>query len=226
MRRALLCVSRGVHATPMMAGRFAALASMVGRPEVSWTHASVLQQRFASCAALANYIRTEIEDEKERAEKPVKPEIPSGWTVEHEPGNMFFKLCKTYEDEEIVLHFKGTREAEGDIFYDFKVFVVNGEKGVMFDLSYDHEIVVDRVIFLRDAKVAIKQSALGQPHDPFIYPGPKMEDMEDNVVEAFIRYLEARGVNDELGDFVLHYACWAEQVEYEQWLSDIHKFVA
>lgn len=53
----------------------------------------------------------------------------------------------------------------------------------------------------------------------------KYAELDDKLHEAFSGYLEERGINADLGDYLLQLADNKEQTEYVRWLKQVHKFV-
>ncbi len=50
-------------------------------------------------------------------------------------------------------------------------------------------------------------------------------ELDDKLQTAFIDYLEERGVNAELGRYIVDYAEDKEQREYMKWLEGVKNFV-
>lgn len=50
-------------------------------------------------------------------------------------------------------------------------------------------------------------------------------ELDDKLQQAFVDYLEERGVNAELGRYILDYAEDKEQREYMKWLEGVKIFV-
>lgn len=100
----------------------------------------------------------------------------------------------------------------------------------------DGELVVDNVVYhgtpspssppsTADADVA----AATRPCyvNPFGgYPGPNLDEAEEEVLDGIQGWLAERGVDDQLGEFVGQYAIWIEQAEYELWLQQLRDYVA
>ncbi|KEG13495.1 putative p22 protein precursor [Trypanosoma grayi] len=186
-----------------------------------------MQRRFASHTALAEATRREMEEEQQRQSKPAMPQVPTGWAVERKPGETVFTMRKTYEGEEILLRYGGTTVEDEAVAHNFTVFVTNKNKTLAFELSYeDGELVLDGIAFHDDTKFAFDESAEAEVRREKLYAGPDVSELEEGLVDAFISYLETRGVDDKLGEFVDAYSFWAEQADYEVWLSAINRFVS
>ncbi|KAH9579778.1 Mitochondrial glycoprotein [Trypanosoma melophagium] len=226
MRRT--CVStilRAVSKAPIFHRSFpSATAAAVTAPLFAGT-----QQRLASCAELADATRYEMEDEQRRSGKQEKPKVPTGWTLDRKAGERLFTMRKTFEDEEILLRYRNeiTPDDGSPTKYEYTVFITSKGKTLMFDMTYeDGEVLLDHIAFLPDSALALDESAEAVAKRSVLYGGPDVNELDDNLSNAFLNYLDARGVNDELGEFVEAYGLWAEQAEYEAWLSAVHQFVA
>lgn len=58
------------------------------------------------------------------------------------------------------------------------------------------------------------------------YTGPVFDELDDTLQQAFIDYLEERGVTAELGEFLRLYALDKMAVEYQGWLGKVRDFVS
>lgn len=50
-------------------------------------------------------------------------------------------------------------------------------------------------------------------------------ELDDKLQGAFQEYLEERGVNEELGRFIIDFAEDKEQREYMNWLQGVQDFI-
>ncbi|KPI88048.1 hypothetical protein ABL78_2874 [Leptomonas seymouri] len=94
----------------------------------------------------------------------------------------------------------------------------------------DGELVVDNVVYHGSPHAASTTAgdATG-PHyaNPFGgYPGPNLDEAEEEVLDGIQSWLAERGVDDQLGEFIGQYAIWIEQAEYELWLQQLRDYVA
>jgi hypothetical protein len=58
-----------------------------------------------------------------------------------------------------------------------------------------------------------------------LYPGPSLDETEEEVLDGLQAYMAERGFDDQFGEFVAQYTCWIEQLEYERWLANLKSFV-
>ncbi|CCW68006.1 unnamed protein product [Phytomonas sp. Hart1] len=185
------------------------------------------QQRFTHDTALSDATRREMEEELSRSGKPEEPKPPLGWRVEHTPGRRTFELSKNYEDEKLLVYYYPKEDGGDSNSHQIMVQVTRNNQAMQVDLSIEEgELVLDNIRFYPNSKLAEDESAEGEMKRNQLYPGPKLSELDDALVDSFISYLDKRGVNEELGEFVILYSFWSEQQEYERWLSSINKFVS
>ena len=58
------------------------------------------------------------------------------------------------------------------------------------------------------------------------YGGPIFEELDDELKDSVEHYLEERGINGELVEFVGDYAHAKELKEYANWLEKVQSFVS
>ncbi|AAZ11804.1 p22 protein precursor [Trypanosoma equiperdum] len=227
MRRALVFTAFAANsAAAAFAASFAkSHTAVVTNPTVP--QPVYMQQRLVSDQRLSEATLRELEDERQRAGLPEKPEIPEGWTIDRKPGVTHFTMRKSHGDEEIILQLTGEDRSNEEITRTLDVLVVNGGKALVFGMSVeDGEFVINNVCFRHDGKLALDTSAEAQFQKSQLYMGPDLADLEDHLVDSFTSYLSARGVNDTLANFIDQFSLWSEQADYEEWLSSINKFVS
>ncbi|MCO5581387.1 hypothetical protein L7F22_035269 [Adiantum nelumboides] len=83
-------------------------------------------------------------------------------------------------------------------------------------LTTGQEPVIEHVVY--------KEVATGVKDLP--YEGPLFEDLDDSVQKGFLKYVEARGIDAKLGDFILTYMYHKEQREYSRWLKNLQAFLS
>ncbi|CAL6376203.1 unnamed protein product [Bathycoccus prasinos] len=57
------------------------------------------------------------------------------------------------------------------------------------------------------------------------YPGPHFEDLDKGVQDAFLSFLEERGINAALADYIVEKRIDKEQKEYTSWLEKVADFL-
>lgn len=103
----------------------------------------------------------------------------------------------------------------------------DGQGAVTIDtVAQDGEIAVESVMYYKDGKLADEQSAEADWQRRGLYIGPQFAELDEGLQNLFERYLEERGVNSALANFLPDYVEYKEQKEYTQWLQNMKTFVS
>lgn len=107
-----------------------------------------------------------------------------------------------------------------EIAIDFNVVVnsVDGNSQLEFDCVTDGEIIEIKNVSFESYDE--NSPMLGTP-----YTGPNFEDLEESVQDKFHEYLEERGINAELANYIVEAHLDKEQREYTNWLEKVAMFV-
>lgn len=100
----------------------------------------------------------------------------------------------------------------------FRVTVSKGEQGLVFDCETNGEWLVINHLALESAEETDEE----QPD----YTGPVFDELDDTLQQAFLDYLEERGVNIDLADYLIRMMNDKLAVEYMGWLQRVRDFVA
>lgn len=180
----------------------------------------------SSARMLGDVLKREMDEEAHRIGKPTEPAPPAGWTVERAPGNATFSLQRKFQDEDILIRYTPTENTDVN-YHELTAFITRNGKALVIEVSVEEgELVLNGISFFQDEGLAKSVSAESDVSRAKLYPGPKLSELDDTIMDHFIRYLEERGINSELGEFVSLYSFWAEQQEFEGWLESIHDFVS
>ncbi|KAG5472321.1 hypothetical protein LSCM1_03720 [Leishmania martiniquensis] len=201
---------------------------LVSLQSMSEPAALTVPRRAASDGALADATRRELEEEMGRSDKPEQPTPPAGWQVERKPGTCTFELTKSFEDEELVVRYSTNQDSDKANSHDIFVYVTQkGGQTMQSDLSIEEgELVLNNIRFYDDAVLAKDTSAEAEAKRNELYTGPLVHELDYDLLNCVMAYLEKRGVDEKLGEFVILYSFWAEQQDYEAWLSTMNKFAA
>lgn len=75
-------------------------------------------------------------------------------------------------------------------------------------------------------EIVIDSLAVQQPHEPtYPYQGPDFDDLDENLQKAFHKFLEIRGINPTVTDFLADYLANKDEREHLRWLKDVKSFV-
>lgn len=96
----------------------------------------------------------------------------------------------------------------------------------LFLQNSENSFLVDFVNFKSDAEEFLAtQVNKGEFIDKFQYQGPRFSDLDESLQAAFENYLDAKGINEDLAEFIISYSEYKEEMEYRNWLSAITKYL-
>lgn len=219
----------------------------------AWTRAR--SSKATKERTLSEALLDELKHESEAYERSetVKEGPPKPFELQESDGDAEVSLSRTYgEDEEVHVTFVAQEEPyddddydnfdddfEGDsedatedddviddddfsdeIAIDFNVIVnkADGNSHLEFDCVTDGEIIEIKNISFESYDE--NNPMLGTP-----YTGPNFEDLEESVQDKFHEYLEERGINAELANYIVEAHLDKEQREYTNWLEKVSTFV-
>jgi len=94
-----------------------------------------------------------------------------------------------------------------------------GEGAIQFQtMAQDGLIEIDNVSYFPKAEMAEAQTAVELERQN-LYKGPPFGNLDEDLQVMMERYLDERGINTALANFVPDYIELKEQREYVQWLS-------
>jgi hypothetical protein len=185
-------------------------------------------RRYATHGELRDALLSEQQDEESRT-KVEQPQIPSGFTVSR-PSASRFTLNRKFSDESIEVQcqlMEPAQTEEGEEKAKMTAVITKGSEAVRFELAaVENELVILAAAHYKDAAVARDWSPKGAADRDTKYAGPAIHQLDEGVTNGFVNYLEERGINDSFAEFIVQYAFWLEQQEYENWLGCMSKFVS
>ena len=138
------------------------------------------------------------------------------------------------EDEYFVSDADGaaTNEAEDDdedvtIHFSVSVSRGDGHEGLEFSCATDGETVEVRIVRYEAIGGGGGGEADEDDEDEYFssYPGPNYDELDESVQEEFHKYLEARGIDATLANYIAEAHVDKEQREYTRWLENVANFV-
>jgi hypothetical protein len=116
-------------------------------------------------------------------------------------------------------------EDPGDVA--FNVTVAKGASGpaLVFECVSDGTYVDVRHVALESKAGSGGAVAGGGDDDDAAYSGPVFDELDEELQDAFRAYLEARGVDEDLGEYLRWLLVDKEQREYTAWLEGVKRFV-
>jgi complement component 1 Q subcomponent-binding protein len=85
--------------------------------------------------------------------------------------------------------------------------------------AQDGEIIIENVYYFADAAQADPESSDADWKRRAVYAGPPFGNLDDELQVLLERYLEERGVDVRLANFIPEYIDFKEQKEYLRWLQ-------
>ncbi|PNW84215.1 hypothetical protein CHLRE_04g225600v5 [Chlamydomonas reinhardtii] len=191
-------------------------------------------------ASLVAVLKDEIKYEREsyRKEELILSGPPGEFELSDEPGTSAFLLAKKFGKEEIIVRVNidaqpdyDEDEDEMDEYEDEEAqsrpvdFVVNiakpswgDDQVVVFECESDGE-------YLTIHSVSIESMDGDEEFSAPAYKGPAFQDLDDTLQQAFVDYLEERGVNAYLGEYIRVYLEDKARLEYQAWLGRMRDFI-
>jgi len=101
-----------------------------------------------------------------------------------------------------------------------------GSGALTFDaMAQEGIFVIESISFYADGKLGTEMTAEADWRRRGLYIGPQFETLDTGVQEEFIRYLQERGIDDDLAAFIPELIEHKEQKEYVKWLGKVKEFV-
>jgi hypothetical protein len=197
-------------------------------------------RRMFATPALRDEVGRQLAEEQANLAGVEKPTAPAGWTVEHKAGNGFFLVKKAVQDEtvaiycaflkpaELAAHRAATGESDSAPPLALTISFHKADKS---DALWVHgavengELVVDSAMFVPDA-VAADHSANGDKVRSALYSGPGLSELDEALSSQVFEMIAARGVTDEVAQFVAEQAHALEQQAYMGWLKNLERFAS
>lgn len=116
-------------------------------------------------------------------------------------------------------------------FANVKVLIANPQNndGLFFNLmlqSSEEEFFVDYFNYKSDVSAFLKQvDEQGQFLGKFEYQGPRFSNLDESLQLAVEKYLEQKGLDADLADFIFGFSEIKEEESYRGLLSDVSKFL-
>lgn len=86
-------------------------------------------------------------------------------------------------------------------------------------VAEDGTIEIETVSFFPKESLLEAQSPKDAQEARSLYAGPTIEELDPELQQMFDKYLEERGIDEELASFLPEYVDYKEQREYVQWLE-------
>ncbi|KIJ62193.1 hypothetical protein HYDPIDRAFT_158469 [Hydnomerulius pinastri MD-312] len=195
----------------------------------------------------------ELKYEKEGAVETTEPEFLKAfkeqglWTIEDTLGNDEVTLTRKFGNENIRVMFsiadiqnaeepefeqeeEDSAESESVQTYPVRVsfsITKNNAKGSLNvdSMCQEGAFLVDNISYYPDAQLGTELTADADWKRRGLYIGPQFDTLDVAVQEEFEKFLQERGINENLAMFIPEYSEFKEQKEYVRWLENVKNFV-
>lgn len=106
----------------------------------------------------------------------------------------------------------------------------NTNDGLLLNLflqASESSFLIDFVNYQNNVSTLLNDQILPKNEfiDKFRYQGPRFSDLDESVQTGFETYLQSKGIDDELAEFIISFSEFKEEKEYRNWLGDLTKFL-
>ncbi|KAH3674601.1 hypothetical protein WICMUC_003147 [Wickerhamomyces mucosus] len=130
------------------------------------------------------------------------------------------------QSEEIEENFEDPYE---NSYINLNVVVENPsiKKAVAFDVllgADEGSLFIENVTSYENAAEALNESSEADHKRELNYNGPDFSNLDETLQSSFENFLESRGIDDVLYNFILQYGIYKENKEYLAWLEKLNNF--
>ncbi|GAX82239.1 hypothetical protein CEUSTIGMA_g9667.t1 [Chlamydomonas eustigma] len=245
---------RAFSTTPLLNAKSGARKYCLGPTSHHQANKCVRTNASTVTGSLISVLKDEIKYEREYYRKPEEllEAPPNDFEIDNPPGKNSFYLLKEHSKESIEIEvdldnqpsdqlndedeegetsvLEGEEEMEDNSFVRFKVSVSKGGSALLFVCESDGDtLAINHIAFERKVLSEEEEEEEEEEEDEDgspDYTGPVFEELDDTLQQAFLDYLEERGVNAELGWYLkmMHEDKLAS--EYQAWLGKVKDFIA
>ncbi|CAF1699208.1 unnamed protein product [Brassica oleracea var. botrytis] len=171
---------------------------------------------------LLSLLESEIESSVINEDAPDNDELPEWFPFQmiDRPTERVLHLTRKFGDETILVLIDRPKVPQDDEELVFGipmgVYVSKDDDGLRLKFgvkAFADEIVID--------SVAVQQ----RRESKWSYQGPDIDDLDENLQKAFNKFLEIRGINPTITDFLADYLANKDKREHLRWLKDVKSFV-
>lgn len=160
----------------------------------------------------------------------------AGFSLHESPKTVEVTLKKTLGNSEVVVTFlarppetppseeETAMQQQGDenneSWVDFQASISSGAKGLIYECSATKgEIAVNNIVVTGDVSRTDRVSTFLNTQKE--YRGPDFDGLDESLQKAFMEYLNASGVDEELATFIENFSLDKEQRLYMDWLAKV-----
>ncbi|KZT54627.1 mitochondrial glyco protein, partial [Calocera cornea HHB12733] len=204
----------------------------------------------AADLSLASRLKEEIKYEAENAPLEQEPEFLKAfreegvWEIKEKDGSDDVELLRTFGTESIRVFFsiadidndppqfqpeEGEEELPPPPYQVRCTATITKPSGgaLVAELTAEEggAFIIDGVSYYSDSKLATDMTAQAEWDRRGVYIGPQFDNLDVQVQEEFEKYIQERGINEELAAFIPDFAEYKEQKEYVKWLNSVTNFI-
>ncbi|KAG2156899.1 mitochondrial glycoprotein [Suillus bovinus] len=203
---------------------------------------------------LSQKLAEELKYEKEAVADAPEPEFLKTfkeqgiWEIQDVTGNDEVTLVRKFGNETIRMMFSiaDIQNAEDEPEYEqeeggggedqplhsypirasFSITKANAKGSINIDtMCQEGAFIVDNMSYYPDAQLGTELTAEADWKRRGLYIGPQFDTLDVSVQEEIEKWLQERGINEDLAMFVPEYSEYKEQKEYVRWLDNVKNFV-
>lgn len=208
-------------------------------PKLQARHAGAHVTCSTVTKSLLSVLRDELKYAKDRYRRDADgvAEPPEAWQLDDTEGKNVLLLSRNYEDEEIIIRLALDGQPDPDEIEDeyeeegeetenvevptrFKVIIIKDRNQLIFDCQSSSSDVQILHMVLEPSEDALLDESMPN------YVGPLFSELDETLRQAFLDYLDERGINKQLADYLVELLQEKMNTEYMLWLQKLRDFVS
>jgi complement component 1 Q subcomponent-binding protein len=168
-----------------------------------------------------------VSEELQHEAQQTLPKLPTiDWKIQEKSGKEIV-LQKQFNGEDISILLStdslGEVDEEDSVEIPLSVLVTKNNKTMELQTTLkDAQFYIDQVTVMETA-LAKDETSEGDWKRRNVY-SPVFDQLDEGLMEEFQIYLDSRGFNPELAEFIQEFLVFKEQKEYVKWLEGIKDF--
>lgn len=187
----------------------------------------------ASANGLIDILTKELEHEKSTYVQPeeIASGPPNGFTLTESSGDTLMTLSKNYKDEAVLVDIIVNDQPEEEPF-ETEDGELDVDVGVEFNVTINRGKGVELVFECKSDGSYVDLLHVGlepeddEDMDDALYTGPVFDELDEELQEQFVAYLEERGITADLGEYLMQLVHDKEQREYMDWLEKVKNAIS
>jgi len=206
------------------------------RDTFAFTSLRQLNTSITARSALTDILQEELNYESENytPTEEVSNGPPEPWQLTETAGDTHMTLTRSHGSEKLQIDLMVNNqpvepgqvyedaageqdpEIEVDVGVVFNASVTKEDQTLVFECKSDGSYLQIMHVSLEKANEDPEEST---------YTGPVYEELDERLLQEFPAFLESRGVDASMGNYLLALVNDKEEREYRAWLGNVHKFL-